>query len=199
MQEYRAEMGEADTPDFVYFAMDHIVYDISINIFLALLIAVLGGTPTGRDASDEFFMRCVCQVLMWVQVYGAGSDADAFWKFLQDEDCVEMIGTSGQTFRIKGCINNYGLEMNPGLNDDGSQKPNDKQIVLRELQAVTLRLWDGGGGGQRVIHHNTDGKLLDDWIDGTPFRPSTHGPRAESQVSVDALLLQLRGLLCDRG
>ena len=41
MQEYRAEMGQKDRPDFVYFAMDHTVHDISINIFLALLITAL--------------------------------------------------------------------------------------------------------------------------------------------------------------
>ena len=195
MQEYRAEMVGKGRPDFVYFAMDHSVHDISINIFLALLITALErATERGCDW-DEFFRRCVCQVLRWVFVYGTGDDdnADTFWTFLEDMDCIEMRGENRERFRIKGCINNYGLEMNPGLTEDGKKKPDDKQIVLQELQSVTLLLWDGG---ERVVDHTTDKAQLDEWIRGTPFRQASHGGRVQSPISVDALLLQLKCLLC---
>ena len=199
MQEYRKEIGEADRPDFVYFAMDHIVHDISINIFLALLITALEDATERGGGCDEFFRRCVCKVLAWVQVYGGETDGgetdgEALWEFLEDKGCVEMRGETGP-FRIKGCINNYGLEMDPGLNDDGSKKHNDKEIVLRELQSVTLLLWDGEGGGDAVVNHKTDADRLDEWIYGKEFKNVSHRVPAESPISVDALMLRLKGLL----
>ena len=133
--------------------------------------------------------------MQWVFVYGTEADADTFWTFLEDMECIEMRGANGERFRIKGCINNYSLEMDPELNDDGSKKPNNKQIVLQELQSVTLLLWDGG---ERVVNHETDGAQLADWIRGTPFRQASHGAQAQSPISVHALLLQLKCLLSDK-
>ena len=187
MQEYRKEIGEADRPDFVYFAMDHIVHDISINIFLALLITALEDATQRGGVWDEFFRRCVCKVLTWVQVYGGETDGgetdgEALWEFLEDKGCVEMRGETGP-FRIKGCINNYGLEHN------------DKEIVLRELQSITLLLWDGEGAGDAVVNHKTDADRLDEWIYGKEFKNVSHRVPAESPISVDALLLRLKGLL----
>ena len=112
-----------------------------------------------------------------------------FWDYLEVQRCVEMRGANGKMFRIKGCINNYGLEMN--------EKPNDKQIVLRELQSVTLLLRDGRERVERVVNHKTDKDELSAWIRGTPFRQASHGASAEALVSVHALLLQLKGLLRD--
>ena len=194
MQEYRAEMVGKDRPDFVYFAMDHGVHDISINIFLALLITALERATERGGEWDEFFRRCVCQVLEWVFVYGTDDDdnADTFWTFLEDMDCIEMRGENDERFRIKGCINNYGLEMDPGLTEDGNPKPDDKQIVLQELQSVTLLLWDGG---ERVVDHKTDKAQLAEWIKGTVLSEDSERARVQSPISVDALLLQLKCLL----
>jgi hypothetical protein len=176
-------MGQKKGPDFVYLEMDHAVHDISINIFLGLLITALE-TAMNRDGPcDEVFKRCVCQVLHWVQ--DNGGDELEFWEYLVTLRCIEMRG-NGTVFRIKGCINNYGLEM--------EEKPNDKQTVLRELQSVTMLLWESDGR-QRVVNYKTDGDLLENWILGTPFPQASHGAREESPDSVQGLLLQLKGLL----
>jgi hypothetical protein len=182
-QEYCAEMGQKVGPDFVYLEMDHAVHDISINIFLAMLITALEAARDRDGPCDEVFKRCICQVLLWVQENGG--DEVNFWEYLITLHCVEMRG-NGTLFRIKGCINNYGLEM--------EDKLNDKQIVLRELQSVTMLLWEADGR-QRVVNYRTDGDVLEEWIDGKPFRQASHGAREESPDSVQGLLLQLKGLL----
>jgi hypothetical protein len=176
-------MGQKDRPDFVYLEMDHVVHDISINIFLAMLVTAMEAAIDRDGPCDDVFKRCVCQVLQWVQV--GGGDERNFWDYLVILRCVEMRG-NGTVFRIKGCINNYGLEM------DG--EPNDKKIVLRELQSVTMLLWEWDGR-QRVVNHKTDGDLLDAWIEGKPFRQASHGAREESPDLVHGLLLPLKGLL----
>jgi hypothetical protein len=178
-------MGQKVGPDFVYLDMDHAVHDISINIFLAMLITALEAARDRDGPCDEVFKRCICQVLLWVQENGG--DEVNFWEYLVTLHCVEMRG-NGTLFRIKGCINNYGLEM--------EDKLNDKQIVLRELQSVTMLLWEADGR-QRVVNYRTDGGVLEEWIDGKPFRQASQGAREESPDSVHGLLLQLKGLLSD--
>lgn len=186
MREYRQERGGEARPDFVYFAMDDI-HDISINIFLALLIDALEGATVRVGAWDEFIRRCVCQVLEWVK--WCDGDAEIMWGGLIEQRCVEMGRT---TFRIKGSINNFNVETD------------DKQTVLRELQSLTLLLWDGGEGGaraergeriERVVNHETAKEELVAWMEGKPFRRASLGERAESPIRIDALLLQLKGLL----
>ena len=188
MQEYCAEMGVRPRPDFVYFKMDDTVYDISINIFLALLIAAMEEAKVRWGDWDDHFKSCVCQVLRWIQTNG--ENADVFWDFLEYEDIIEMRG-GGARFRIKGCINNYGLEMKEEFDEHGTKKLNDKEIVLRDLQSVTLLLWDGR---ERAVNHKTDGGELDAWIGGMPFESGT---QVQSTISVQDLLLQLKGLLRD--
>jgi hypothetical protein len=183
MREYRKEMGEKERPDFVYFAMDENVHDISINIFLALLIDALERAKVRGGTWAEFIRRCVCQVLVWVQRFG-GSE-DRLWGFLELMDCVDMRGENGKVFRIKGCIHNFSAEAD------------DKQTVLRELQSLTLLLWDGGEGGERIVNHETDKDELAALTGGKPFRRGSLGETAESPISVDGLLLQLKGLLRD--
>lgn len=183
MQEYRKEMGEKERPDFVYFAMDENVHDISINIFLALLIDALERAEEIGGTWDEFIRRCVCQVLVWVK--GCGN-SEEMWDFLEVMDCVEMRGENRKVFRIKGCIHKFSAEAD------------DKQTVLRELQSLTLLLWDGGEGGarvERIVNHETDKDELAAWIGGKPFRRASLGASAESPITVDGLLLQLKGLL----
>lgn len=183
MQEYRKEMGEKERPDFVYFAMDENVHDISINIFLALLIDALERAKVRGGDWDEFIRRCVCQVLVWVKRCG---DSEVMWDFLEVMRYVEMRGENGKVFRIKGCIHNFSAEAD------------DKQTVLRELQSLTLLLWDGGEGGarvERIVNHKTDMDELVALMGGKPFRQASQGASAESPITVDALLLQLKGLL----
>ena len=189
MQEYRKEMGEKERPDFVYFAMDENVHDISINIFLALLIDALERAKVRGGDWDEFIRRCVCQVLVWVQRFG---DSKKMWDFFGLMRYVEMRGANGNMFRIKGCIHNFKAEAD------------DKQTVLRELQSLTLLLWDGGEGGaraeragrvERIVNYKTDMDELVALMGGKPFRQASQGASAESPITVDALLLQLKGLL----
>jgi hypothetical protein len=71
------------------------------------------------------------------------------WEYLEVMRYVEMRGENGKVFRIKGCIHNFSAEAD------------DKQTVLRELQSLTLLLWDGG---ERVVDHKTDGAQLAEWI-----------------------------------
>ena len=182
MQEYRAEMGEIYRPDFVYFAMDHIVHDTSINIFLALLIAAMDTATDSSGAWPVFFKRCVCQVLQWIQFNGTKANADTFWTFLKKNGYIEMRAETALVFRIKGCINNFGMQ------------PDDKKTMLQELQSVTLLMWDGT---DREINHETDQDHLDASIRATPFTQESPGARAQSPISLDALLLQLRGLMRD--
>ena len=101
MQEYRKEMGEKERPDFVYFAMNENVHDISINIFLALLIDALERNKVRGGDWDEFIRRCVCQVLVWVKRCGDSEDSEKkLWTFLEVMRCVEMRGA--KMFRIQG-------------------------------------------------------------------------------------------------
>jgi hypothetical protein len=186
MREYRKEMGEKERPDFVYFAMDENVHDISINIFLALLIDALERAKERGGTWTEFIRRCVCQVLVWVK--GCGDSEDRLWDFLELMDYVDMRGENGKMFRIKGCIHNFSVEAD------------DKQTVLRELQSLTLLLWDGGEGGarvERIVNHETDKDELAALTGGKPFRRGSQGASAESPITVDGLLLQLKGLLRD--
>lgn len=188
MREYRKEMGEKERPDFVYFAMDENVHDISINIFLALLIDALERAKVRGGDWDEFIRRCVCQVLAAVK--RCGDSEENLWKYLEVMRCVEMRGA--KMFRIKGCIHNFKAEAD------------DKQTVLRELQSLTLLLWDGGEGvaraeragrAERIVNYKTDMDELVALVEGKPFRRGSQGASAESPITVDALLLQLKGLL----
>jgi hypothetical protein len=185
IEEYSSEMRDGNKPDLVVFNMDSDIHDITANIFLVLLISTLEPKKVPPSPWHEFFKRGVCHVLVWIKHYG--SSADEFWKFLETNHYIRMRGSRTPSYRIKGNINNYTLE-----NDE-------KHLVWLEFQSLTLLHWRPAVGDTLGSYDWDDARArtaqeLSAFVFTAPFRKAS-APAAGSASQLDAMLLELKGLL----
>jgi hypothetical protein len=191
LQEYEYEKKSEDRPDFVLFDSKEQIYDISINVFLALLIYYIDADASKDVATHALVKRNVCRVIALVQYYTEQDNAVArFWQCLQDTRCVSV---TENKFQIRWCIANFDLT---------DEEPKD---VMRDLQSLALVMWhggvDGGPGHIARLHCRSPRATLLDYIDPGRARPSQAGARASALRAgdeVELLLLQLKGLFSDR-
>jgi hypothetical protein len=89
MNEYTRQAG--NKPDFDVFWREHIRHDVSLSIFLALLItSIKGCSSVDKEGDrDEVIRRNVCQVMLWVKEYGVNTYK--FWSFLQTTGCKVVV------------------------------------------------------------------------------------------------------------
>ena len=69
LQEYQHEKKSEDRPDFVLFDSKEQIFDISINIFLSLLIYYIDADASQDVATHALVKRNVCRVIALVQYY----------------------------------------------------------------------------------------------------------------------------------
>jgi hypothetical protein len=217
LEEYGAEVDGRQKPDLVAFSRSVPIHDISVNIFIALLVSAMEQRqPTGRRLYyDDIVRMLVCQVMLWVQEHGQSGNAaehgkheDVFWKWLSETGLI-LPGQNGGTedeFRIKGGLHTYAL-----VHDKDLEK-HDKAIVLEELQSLTLMLWnDGDGEVPRGYAHITSERPRADLESGRDYTvdwrtygrsapPTREASPAHTQpahdMSLGTLLCQLQGLAC---
>ena len=201
MEEYGSQ-GVHAKPDFVVFSRPLGTCDISMNIFLAMLMTALEQCP--RDLKegdwDDVVRRNVCQVLLWIKQHGVKKDGEEseveginFWRFLQRQEII-MRGQQPNNcdyFRIKGLFNSQALTY------DHEAKKDDKCVFLEELRSLTLMIWVGGGVGYDHINYTRSEHQLRAWMENKlPFTGYEHidvGPGSVLHpLTVDAMLLQLR-------
>jgi hypothetical protein len=99
---------------------------------------------------------------------------------LLQQKCVEKVPSDkNNKYRIKGCINAYSLA-------DG-----DMELLLGELRSVKLLLWESGVYVSK--HAGSDVKDILALMRAP--QPPASGGVAGQTADIDALLLQLQGLL----
>jgi hypothetical protein len=137
LEEYSAENDGKPKPDFVGFMRSVPAHDISVNIFIALLITALEVRvpPVKVMYWDETVRTLVCQVMLWVKEHG--TDEHTFWNWLRTNG-ITLPGHDPRDengFRIKGCIFTYSAVF------DAKLQKYDKLILLEELKSLTLMIW----------------------------------------------------------
>ena len=190
LQEYQHEKRSEDRPDFVLFDSKEQIYDISINVFLSLLIYYIDADASKDVATHALVKRNVCRVIALVQYYTQFSTTALFWEQLQNMRCISV---AGNKFQIRWCIADFDLT---------DEEPKD---VMRDLQSLALVMWhgdvDGGPGHNARYDCSTEREILLNYIDPGRARPSQAGARASALRAgdeVELLLLQLKGLFSDR-
>jgi len=186
IEEYSSETRDGDKPDLVAFLMDSPICDVSIYIFLAMLISALEERKMTPSPWDEFFKRSVCHVLYWIKKWGV--TGGEFWQFLENQKFIS-VREDRYSYRIKGFINNFRLAKG------------DEDRVLRELQSVTLLQWTRGAGGTLgsydwdVAPARTEDELAG-LVYTAPFRKASAPAGMHGNASqLDVMLLELKGLL----
>ncbi len=183
VEEYMQEKDGRSKPALVVFYQEDAIHDISINVFLALLMTSLDTNREHIEPWDAFIRRHIGQIFLWVNTHGRAawrqSAANRFWEFLLQQKCVEKVPSDKDSmYRIKGCINAYSLA-------DG-----DMELLLSELQSVHLLLWESGAYASK--HAGSD---VHDILALMRAPPAPASGVVRQGADVDALLLQLQGLL----
>jgi hypothetical protein len=183
VEEYMQEKDGRSKPALVVFYQKDAIHDISINVFLALLMTSLDTNREHIEPWDALIRRHIGQILLWVKTYGQvmwrQSAANRFWEFLLQQKCVEKVPSEKHNmYRIKGCIHAYSLV-------DG-----DMELLLGELRSVNLLLWESG-----VYVFKHAGSDVKDILALMRAPPAPASGVVRQGADVDALLLQLQGLL----
>lgn len=201
--EYSSESSD-DRPDFVVFVKESVIWNISVQVFITLLMTTISGYfASGQPGNwDELVKKSVCQVLLWVQDHGSDRETNEgllkgehiFWEFLLSQRYITTVQGRTETYQIKGCSVSYSINRA------------QKFEILDDLRAVNLMLWDGGSrtttrsrsdrgyGCYDLIDYNSGREKLEAWIQGTTALPNSRQGLKPHQ-GLELLLLQLQGLL----